>query len=89
MRNKPYVLALAVPAALLLIWAIYLWWNDYNVGSLIPGGLAAGLFVAARRVARAESFAPTKKSAWDSSRPEDVNRWLASRADEDESPVTR
>lgn len=89
MRNKPYVAALAVPAALLLFWAILLWWHDYNVLSLLPGALAAALIWGAYKVAHSESFAPTKQANWDSPRPENVNRWLASRSEEDETPVTR
>ena len=89
MRNKPYVAALTVPAVLLLFWAISLWWRDYNVMSLLPGGLAAALFVAASRVSKAASFAPTNQPTWDSSRPEEVNRWLANRGDEEEQPLTR
>ena len=89
MRNKPYVAALVIPAVLLLFWALSLWWNENNVASLFPGAAAIALLFAARRVARAESFTPTKQARWDSSRPESVNRWLDSRADEDETPVTR
>jgi hypothetical protein len=76
---------------LLLFWAISLWWRDYNMLSLLPGGLAAALFWGAYKVAHAQSFAPTTKANWDSSRPEDVNRWLAGRGGggEDETPVTR
>jgi hypothetical protein len=89
MRNKPYVAALAVPAVLLLFWAISLWWRDYNVLSLLPGALAAGLFWWSYKVAHAQSFAPTKKSNWDSQRSEGVTQWLSARSDEDEHPVAR
>jgi|KBSSwiStaDraftv2_1062776.scaffolds.fasta_scaffold3855231_1 hypothetical protein len=89
MRNKPYVAALAVPAVLLLFWAISLWWRDYNMLSLLPGGLAAALLWWAYKVAHSQSFAPTKQANWDSSRPEGVDRWLANRSDEKEQPVAR
>ena len=88
MRNKPYVAALTVPAVLLLFWAISLWWRDYSILSRLPGALAAALFWWAYKVAHAQSFAPTNQPTWDSNRPEEVNRWLAARGDE-EHPVTR
>ena len=88
MRNKPYVAALAAPAVLLLFWAISLWWRDYNMLSLLPGGLAAALCWWAYKVAHAQSFAPTNQPTWDSNRPEEVNSWLAARGEE-EHTVTR
>jgi len=89
MRNKPYVAAIAVPAVLLLWWAISLWWNDNAVMALIPGGLAAALFFGAYRVSQAASFAPSKKSNWNSSRSAGVNNWLDAQADKDERSATK
>ncbi|MGB7160052.1 MAG: hypothetical protein WBD40_18440 [Tepidisphaeraceae bacterium] len=89
MRNKPFVAALAVPGVLLLIWAISLWWNDNNVMSLIPGGLAAALFFAAYRVAHAASFSPDKKPAWDARRSESVQRWADAQSDDSDQPAAR
>jgi hypothetical protein len=89
MRNKPYVAALAVPAVLLLFWAISLWWRDYNMLSLLPGGLAAALFVGAYRISQAASFAPEKKSNWSDARSDTVSRWLSAQGDDEEHPATR
>ena len=89
MRNKPYVAALAVPAVLLLFWAISLWWRDYNVLSLLSGVLAAALFFAAYRVSQAASFAPEKKSNWSDARSEGVSRWLNAQTDDEEHPFAR
>jgi predicted negative regulator of RcsB-dependent stress response len=89
MRNKPYVAAAGVPAVLLLLWAFSLWWNENGIMSLIVGGLAAALFVAAYRISQAASFAPQKKSNWNASRSEGVTRWLDSQAEDDERPATR
>ena len=89
MRNKPYVAAAAVPAALLLWWAVSLWWNENGVMALIVGALAAALFVAAYRIAQAESFAPGKKANWSSYRSADVADWLDARDAKDDRPATK
>jgi hypothetical protein len=79
MRNKWFVIAIAVPALLLAWWAITLWWNDYALFALVPGGLAVGLSVGAYRVSQAASFSPAGKSSWSDSRSAGVTRWLNGR----------
>ncbi len=89
MRNKPYVAVAAVPAALLLWWAITLWWKENGVMSLVVGAVAAALFVAAYRISQASSFAPAKKGNWDSARSSDVNSWLDAQSAKDDRPATK
>jgi hypothetical protein len=79
MRNKWFVLAIAVPALLLAWWAISLWWHDNGLMAIVPGGLAAALFVGAYRVSQSASFSPSAKSTWGSGRSAGVTRWLAGR----------
>ena len=89
MRNKPYVAAAAVPAALLLWWAITLWWNENGIMCLIVGAVSAALFLAAYRISQANSFAPTKSGNWDSSRSAGVNNWLDSQSAKDDRGATK
>jgi hypothetical protein len=79
MRNKPYVAVAAVPAVLLFIWAVSLWWRENGIGALIAGGIAAALFVAAYRIAKADSFAPGKSANWSSMRSAGVADWIDAR----------
>ena len=89
MRNKPYVATAAVPAALLLWWAITLWWNENGIMSLIVGAVSAALFVAAYRISQANSFAPTKTGNWNAARSSDVNNWLDAQSAKDDRPATK
>lgn len=89
MRNKPYVAVAAIPAVLLLWWAISLWWRDNAIGALIAGGIAAALLVAAYRIAHADSFSPTKRGNWDSSRSAGVNNWLDAQSAKDDRPSAK
>ena len=89
MRNKPYVAAAAVPAVLLLWWAITLWWNENGIMCLIVGAVSAALFVAAYRISQASSFAPTKTANWSSARSSDVNNWLDAQAAKDDRPAAK
>ena len=89
MRNKPYVAAAAVPAVLLLIWAVTLWWNENGIMTLIVGGCAAALFLAAYRIAQAASFAPGGAAKWDSTRSAGVNNWLDAQSAKDERPASK
>jgi hypothetical protein len=89
MRNKPYVAAIAVPAVLLLWWAVSLWWNENGIMALIVGACAGALFLGAYRVAQAASFAPTKQSNWNSSRSAGVDNWLDAQAAKDDRPATK
>lgn len=89
MRNKPYVAVAAVPGALLLCWAVSLWWRDNAIGAIIAGAVAAALFVAAYRIAQANSFSPDKRAKWDSSRSTGVNNWLDAQSAKDDRPATK
>ena len=89
MRNKPYVAVAAVPAVLLLCWAISLWWRENGIGALIAGGIAAALFVAAYRIAQADSFSPGKKANWSSMRSGDVADWLDAREGKEDRPAQK
>ena len=89
MRNKHYVAAAAVPAVLLLWWALSLWWKDSAVMALIVGAVAVALGVAAYRISKAASFAPVKQSKWDSSRSAGVNDWLDAQSSKGDPPSTK
>jgi hypothetical protein len=89
MRNKPYVAVAAVPAALLLWWAVSLWWRDNAIGAVIAGAIAVAMFVAAYRIAQADSFSPTKRSNWNSSRSAEVNRWATAHDEKDDRPAAK
>ena len=89
MRNKPYVAAAAVPALLLLLWAVNLWWNENGIMTIIVGACAAALFLAAYRISQAASFAPGAASKWDSTRSAGVNNWLDAQSAKDDRPTTK
>ncbi len=89
MRNKPYVAAAAVPGALLLWWAVTLWWNENGIMSLVVGTVAAAFFIAAYRISKANSFSPTKAGNWNSARSADVNTWLDAQSEKDDRPVAK
>ena len=81
MRNKWYVLAIAVPAVLLAYWAVSLVLSDNAAIALLPAALAAALFVGAYRVARSAAFTPEPQSQWPVARSPGVTRWLKDHAD--------
>jgi hypothetical protein len=88
--NKTYVAALAVPAVLLLFWAISRCGGvDYNMLSLLPGGLAGGAVrwrVTASR--KRASFAPEKKVELERTLVlKTVSRWLNAQGDDEEHPA--
>ena len=85
MRNKWYVIGIAVPALLLAYWAISLALSDNMVMALIPGGLAGALLFGAYRVAQAPSFTPAAKEQWSEARTPGVMRWLKDHDDGDAS----
>lgn len=89
MRNKPYVAAAGVPALLLLLWAISLWWNENGVMALVVGAVAAALFLAAYRISQAGSFSPQAGSKWNSTRSTGVNNWLDAQAAKDDRPPSK
>ncbi len=89
MRNKPYVAAAAVPAVLLLWWALSLWWNDNAMMSVIVGAVAAAFGVAAYRISQASSFSPAKKSTWGTARSEGVSGWLDAQSEKDDRPSAK
>ena len=82
MRNKWYVIGIAVPALVLAYWAIRLALADNMVMALVPGGLAAALLFGAYRVAQAPSFTPAPKSQWGAARTPGVMRWLKDHGDD-------
>lgn len=89
MRNKPYVAAAAIPAALLLCWAINLWWNENGIMCLIVGAVSAALFLAAYRISQANSFAPTKTGNWNASSSAGVSNWLDAQSAKEDRGVTK
>jgi hypothetical protein len=89
MRNKWYVLAIAVPALLLAYWAIRLLLSDNAIMALVPGVLAGALCFGAYRVARSAAFAPAPPTGWSDERAPAVTRWLKEHAKQDKSKPSR
>jgi hypothetical protein len=79
-KNKPYVIGLLAPAILLIAWAAKSYLGEGGLLALIPVALGIALIVAAVKVAKADSFAPTKQQRWDTGPKEDVQRWQEKRS---------
>ncbi len=89
MRNKWYVLAAALPGALLVIWALALWMKDNNIMALLVGGVGGAVLFGAYRISQSASFAPTNNSKWNATSSAGVNRWLDSQADDVDRPAPK
>jgi hypothetical protein len=76
MRNKPYVVAVLIPALVSTWWAISLLLGDNTILALVVAGGAAALGFVAVRIAKAESFAPTPKASYKGAVNDNVKRWL-------------
>jgi len=87
-KNKWYVLGLSVPALLLIFWASKSALGDGGLMALIPAALGVALIVGAVKVARADSFAPSKQQRWDTGPNEDVQRWQAKRDAREDAAAT-
>jgi hypothetical protein len=84
-KNKPYVLGLLVPAVLLIAWAAKSYLGEGGLLALIPAALGIALIVAAIKVAKADTFAPSKQQRWDTGPKEDVQRWQERRSAREEA----
>jgi hypothetical protein len=86
MRNKWYVIGFAVGAALCL-WLAASWaMGDGGMMAAVPASLAVALIVVAVRIARADSFAPSRAGRWDQRSTPGVSSWMQRREEGPRKP---
>src|SRR3954471_13139907 len=75
MRNKWFVVGIAVPALFFTWLTISCLRKDMGIFSLVPAVVAIGLFAGAWKVSQAQSFSGSNYARFDSGTSEAVKRW--------------